>query len=89
LHTAGAASIQWYATMHPDNPLAPYEPARLFPGDLVDEREAAAILGCAVQSLRNWRWSGKPPRYYKCGQRLVRYHVRDLQAFIEGKADAA
>lgn len=67
--------------------------AKLSPGDLVDEREAAAILGCAVQSLRNWRWKGIGPRAMKIGQRLVRYHVADLAAFIEAgnadKADAA
>lgn len=57
------------------------------PGDLVTEAEAAAILGCAVQSLRNWRWLGNGgPRFRKIGKRLVRYHRADLQAFIDGKA---
>lgn len=72
----------------------PHIAAKLEPGDLVDEREAAAILGCAVQSLRNWRWAGsKGPRFRKIGQRLVRYHRADLAAFIDAgssdKADAA
>ncbi|HXS74483.1 MAG TPA: helix-turn-helix domain-containing protein [Rhodanobacteraceae bacterium] len=76
--------------MHPDYPLAPHIAAKLEPGDLVTEAEAAAILGCAVQSLRNWRWKGSGgPRARKIGARLVRYHVADLAAFIEGKADAA
>jgi hypothetical protein len=57
------------------------------PGDLVTESEAAAILGCAVQSLRNWRWLGHGgPRFRKIGKRLVRYHRTDLQAFIDGEA---
>ncbi|MDE2256875.1 MAG: helix-turn-helix domain-containing protein [Xanthomonadaceae bacterium] len=64
--------------MNPETPLAP--------GDLVDEREAAAILGCAVQSLRNWRWKRTGPRVYKVGLRLVRYHRADLAAFIAGDA---
>lgn len=50
-------------------------------GDLVDENEAAAILGARVQTLRNWRWRGEGPRFHKIGQRLVRYHRADLAAF--------
>ena len=53
------------------------------PGDLVDEHHAATILGVSVQTLRNWRWADKGPRYRKIGQRLVRYHRADLAAFIE------
>lgn len=52
-------------------------------GDLIDEREAAAILGCAVQSLRNWRWRSIGPRYCKVGARLVRYRRADLAAFVD------
>lgn len=80
--------------MQSDNPLAPHDPTRLSPGDLVDEREAAAILGCAVQTLRNMRWRREGgPRYRKIGLRMVRYLRSDLAAFIEAgdsdKADAA
>lgn len=56
----------------------------LAPGDLVDESEAAAILGARVQTLRNWRWRGEGPHFHKIGQRLVRYHRADLAAFIAG-----
>ena len=70
--------------MRTETPPAPHTAAPLNPGDLVNEREAAAILGCAVQSLRNWRWTGnKGPRYRKTGERMVRYHRADLAAFIE------
>lgn len=55
--------------------------AKLEPGDLVDEREAAAILSTAVRTLRNWRALRKGPRYRKIGARLVRYHVADLAEF--------
>lgn len=75
------------------NPSTPHTAAKLSPGDLVDEREAAAILGAQVQTLRNWRWRNTGPRWRKVGQRLVRYHVADLAAFIDAgspdKADAA
>lgn len=69
--------------MQSENPLAPHHAAMLSPGDLVTEREAAAILSASVQTLRNWRWAGKGPRVRKIGQRLVRYHRADLAAFIE------
>ena len=59
------------------------------PGDLVDEREAAAILRASVRTLRNWRWRGDGPRYRKLGKRLVRYARTDLLAFIEGAGGAA
>ena len=75
------------------NLLTAHDAATLSPGDLVDEREAAAILGASVQTLRNWRWARKGPRVRKIGARLVRYHRADLAAFIEagdaGKAAAA
>ena len=61
--------------------------ATLSPGDLLDEREAAAILGASVQTLRNWRWRGEGPRFRKLGLRLVRYLRADLLAFIEGAQD--
>ncbi len=65
----------------------------LQPGDLVDQRRAAEILGINRHTLENWRWRGVGPRARKIGQRLIRYHVADLAAFIEAgdadKADAA
>lgn len=65
--------------------------ALLQPGDLVNEKEAAAILGTSIQTLRNWRWMRKGgPRVRKIGARLVRYHRADLAEFIEASdADKA
>jgi predicted DNA-binding transcriptional regulator AlpA len=56
------------------------------PGELVDEREAAAILSTAVRTLRNWRSLQTGPKYRKIGLRLVRYHRADLAAFIAGES---
>lgn len=70
----------------PATPLAPQVAAKLEPGDLVDEREAAATLGVATHTLQNWRWKGIGPRARKVGARLVRYHRADLAAFIDGTA---
>lgn len=70
--------------MKPRNPLAASTTAALQPGDLVDERETAAILGIEVGTLRNWRALGKGPRYRKIGERMVRYHRADLVDFACG-----
>lgn len=59
------------------------------PGDLLTDRDAAAILTASVQTLRNWRWRGEGPRYRKLGKRMVRYARADLLAFIEGTDGAA
>ena len=63
------------------NPLAPQPAAKLEPGDLIDEHEAAAILSTAVRTLRNWRALRKGPRYRKIGARMVRYYRADLAEF--------
>ena len=54
----------------------------LFPGDLVTEQEAAAILAVSPQTLRNWRWQHQGPHIYKIGARLIRYERADLVSFV-------
>jgi len=49
---------------------------------LVDETEAARILGLSVKTLRRNRWAGKLPSFVKLG-RAVRYDPNDLRSFIE------
>lgn len=71
----------------PTSHLAHVPAARLEPGDLIDEREAAAMLGVQRKTLQNWRAMRKGPRYRKIGARLVRYHVDDLAAFQHVMAD--
>lgn len=69
---------------------APLSAANIEPGDLVDEREVAAILSTAVRTLRNWRALRKGPRYRKIGARMVRYHRADLAEFqrvMAGESD--
>ena len=50
----------------------------------LDEKEAAKILGLAVQTLRNWRHLRKGPKYVKLG-RSIRYRYEDLEEFIQKK----
>ena len=60
------------------------ELANLAPGELIDERETAALMGLAVGTLRNWRALKQGPRYLKIGKRMVRYRRTDVAAFIVG-----
>ena len=52
------------------------------PNRLLNEHEAADILGLSVKTLRRWRWAGRPPRFIKIGS-AVRYDPADLQNLIE------
>ncbi len=52
------------------------------PPPLLNEHEAAHILGLKVATLRRWRWAGKPPRFLKIGS-AVRYDPQVLAEFIE------
>ncbi len=60
-------------SMYPDNQLVPV---------WVDEKEVARILGVAVQTLRNRRFQGLEPCFYKVG-RSVRYKLSDVLSFME------
>ena len=45
--------------------------------EFVDEREAAKFLDSAVQTLRNWRVTGRGPNFYKF-EGSVRYEMGEL-----------
>jgi hypothetical protein len=49
---------------------------------IVDENEAARIIGRAVQTLRNDRHLRQGPAYIKLG-RSVRYQVKDLIDYLQ------
>jgi hypothetical protein len=51
-------------------------------GSVVDETQAAKIIGRAVQTLRNDRHLRQGPPYIKMG-RSVRYRVNDLLDYLE------
>jgi predicted DNA-binding transcriptional regulator AlpA len=51
---------------------------------LVDNNQAADIIGVNSRTLMNWRSLGKSPRYVKCG-RNVRYRVSDLKAWLDAQ----
>jgi hypothetical protein len=75
------AGVNGDAAMSHSYTLAPQPSAKIEPGDLLTEQEAADALNCAVRTLRNWRALRKGPRYRKIGTRMVRYHRADLAEF--------
>lgn len=50
-----------------------------------DTEAAATYLSSTPGTLRVWRSLGTGPCYRTVGNKLVRYHVSDLDAFIRGE----
>ena len=60
-------------------PLLPETSAR----PLLNEDEAAHVLGLSPKTLQKWRVYGRGVRWIKLGTKSVRYDPADLAAFIE------
>jgi predicted DNA-binding transcriptional regulator AlpA len=50
--------------------------------------KAARYVGISEAALRLWRAEGKGPRYFKAGEKLIRYRRADLDAWIEARLSA-
>jgi hypothetical protein len=50
-----------------------------------DTEGAAAYLGVEPGTVKFWRTKGGGPRYRSVGNKLVRYHIDDLNAFLRGE----
>lgn len=50
---------------------------------LLNEKQAAEILGLKVNTMRTRRARKQPPIYFKVGYKVY-YDLKDLQDFIEG-----
>jgi len=62
--------------------LAPPKPNKPLPErELLDERQAGALLGVSGRTIRNMADRGQIPRVRLLSN--VRYHVDDLRAFIQ------
>jgi len=48
-------------------------------------QKAAKYLGISEAALRLWRAEDKGPRYFKAGEKLVRYRRADLDSWIEAR----
>jgi excisionase family DNA binding protein len=47
--------------------------------------QAAKYLGISEAVLRLWRAEGQGPRYFRAGEKLIRYRRADLDAWIEAR----
>lgn len=50
-----------------------------------DSDAAAEYLTCTPGTLKTWRSTGQGPRYHIIHNKLVRYHIEDLDAFVRGE----
>lgn len=50
-----------------------------------DSQGAAAYLSCSPGTLKTWRCRGEGPAYHVIQDKLVRYNVADLDAFVRGE----
>lgn len=48
-------------------------------------RHAAKYLSISEAALRLWRSHGEGPRYFRAGDKLVRYRRADLDSWIESR----
>jgi predicted DNA-binding transcriptional regulator AlpA len=87
---AASRSATERTAMQPEHPATP-PAAKLAAGYLLTDIEVAELCGCAVATLRNMRWRkrGEGPKFVTLGKRMVRYKPADVQAFIEGRGEAA
>ena len=53
---------------------------------LLKPSEAAALLGCHTNTLRNWRSAGTGPRFVQHTGRTIRYRISDL---LDHREDSA
>ena len=54
-----------------------------------NEREAARYLGVSGAVLRLWRAEGKGPRFFRAGEKLIRYRKSDIDSWIESRLSSA
>lgn len=50
-----------------------------------DSEQAATYLSCSAGTLKTWRSRGEGPAYHIIQDKLIRYHVNDLDAFVRGE----
>jgi predicted DNA-binding transcriptional regulator AlpA len=58
------------------------------PQNALDARQAARYLGVSEAVLRLWRSGSKGPRFFRAGEKLVRYRRADLDSWIEVRLSA-
>jgi len=49
------------------------------------EETAEALPGVSQQTLANWRYEGRGPRYYKVGRKVI-YDLNEVFEWVESNA---
>lgn len=60
-------------------------PQFLDPDALMDECQAAQMLGYTTRALQKWRRTGAGPKFIRISCRSIRYRRRDIIDWIEEK----
>lgn len=50
---------------------------------LLNTQQAAEFLGVSVAFLERDRWAGARVPFIKVGSRAVRYHLKDLESYVD------
>lgn len=53
--------------------------------DVFTPRQAAHYVGVSDAALRLWRSEGRGPRFFRAGEKLIRYRRLDLDIWIESR----
>ncbi len=55
------------------------------PDALLNESQAASLLGFTPRALQMWRYRGGGPKFVKVSSRAIRYRRRDLLDWVEAR----
>lgn len=55
------------------------------PDALLNQGQAASLIGVSERTLECWRWRGDGPPYVKISRRAVRYRRKDIQEWAESR----
>jgi hypothetical protein len=50
--------------------------------ELLDEKQAAALLKVSPDTLRNWRRIHRGPEFFKLDGRMIRYSNHSLETYL-------
>ncbi len=57
--------------------------------NLLDQGEVAELLGVHPKTLGIWRDRKQGPPFIRLGEKLIRYNVEDVRAWVESQREKA
>ena len=52
----------------------------------LSESDVAEMINVAAVTLKGWRRSGRGPKFYRLGPRLIRYRAEDVDVWLRSQA---